>query len=134
MPTAPTNLHVSLHTADPGGTGANEVTTAAGSGWVGYARVAVPTGTAGSGAGSGWTAPAANGATRQIDNAGVVTFPASGATSGAVTVTHIGIFDAATGGNFLLGVALTASQVIGANASGPTVAVGALDLQILAQV
>lgn len=133
MPPAPDTVYLSLHTANPGGTGAGEVSTAAGTGWVGYARVAVTTGTAGTGAGSGFTAPGANGAIRQGENVDELAFPASGGTSGTVVVTHIGAWDAATGGTFLEGVALAASQTIGPNAAGPTIPAGALDFQIAPQ-
>ena len=132
FPTPPANLYVSLHTADPGQTGANEVTTAAGSGWVGYARVTAAAGTAGTGAGAVFGGGAVAGAaptgttTRSISNSAALPFPNSGATSGTVTVTHFGLWDAATGGNWLRGAALNASQVIGANASGPTYAAGSL--------
>jgi hypothetical protein len=129
MATPPANVYVSLHTGDPGQTGANEVVTTAGTGWVGYARQAVTTGTSGTGAGSGFGAPAANGTLQQSQNGGAITFPASGATSGTVTVTHFGVWDAVTGGNYLIGGALSATQVIGANASGPSFAASALTVQ-----
>jgi len=132
FPTPPANLYVSLHTADPAQTGANEVTTAAGSGWVGYARVTAAAGTAGTAAGAVFGGGGVAGAaptgttTRSISNSAALTFPASGGTSGSVTVTHFGLWDAATGGNWIRGGALSASQVIGANASGPSYAVGSV--------
>lgn len=83
--TGPATCYLSLHTASPGQTGANEVTGN------GYARVAVTFGTDTNGAGS---------------NSGVVTF--TGPTPGNWgTVTHIGVWDAATVGNPLYGDALT---------------------------
>lgn len=134
-PTAPATIYVSLHTADPGQTGASEVTTGAGSGWVGYARVSATTGTSGTGSGAIFGGGGVAGAaptgttTRAISNSAALTFPASGATSGTVTVTYFGIWDASSGGNFLRGAALSASQVVGANASGPSFASGTLVVQ-----
>jgi hypothetical protein len=75
--TSPTTVYVSLHsTPGPGDTGANELSTG------GYARQPVTFDTAASGA---------------TANSGTVTYtnmPAS-------TVTHFGVWDAATTGNFL---------------------------------
>lgn len=68
--------HVSAHTADPGDTGANEVTGGS------YARQAITFGAAAAGA---------------IDSSNQPTIPIPGGT----TVTHIGFWDALTGGNFL---------------------------------
>jgi hypothetical protein len=129
MPTPPTSVYISLHTGDPAQTGANEVTTTAGSGWVGYARQSVTTGTSGTGAGSGFGAPAASGTLQQSQNGSTITFPASASNSGTVTVTYFGVWDALTSGNYLMGGALSASQVIGANAAGPSFAASALTLQ-----
>jgi hypothetical protein len=84
---------VSLHTADPGLTGASEVTGGS------YARQTVTLG-----------APADGGGGRQIANTAAVTWT----DMPAVTVTHVGLWDAATSGNFLYGDALTASQVVNA--------------------
>lgn len=85
--TQPTNIYVSLHTADPGTTGASEV--AGGS----YARQLANTSFAAAGSGV------------KSSNAIVdfVSMP-------AVTVTHVGIWDALTTGNFLVGGALAASK------------------------
>ena len=85
--------YVSLHTADPGLTGASEVSGGS------YSRTAVTFSAASSGATS---------------NTGAVTFTSMP----AVTVTHVGIWDAASGGNFLYGDALTnGSQVVNAGGS-----------------
>lgn len=84
---------VSLHTASPGLTGANEVTGGS------YARQTVTFG-----------APATGGGGRQIANSAAVTF--TGMPS--ATVTHFGLWDAASAGNFLYGDALAASQVVNA--------------------
>lgn len=75
------DTHISLHTADPGSSGGNEVSGGS------YARQQVTA--------SGWNA-ASDGL---VDNANQIDF----ADMPDVTVTHFGIFDAATGGNFLWG-------------------------------
>lgn len=78
---------ISLHTADPGITGANEVTGGS------YVRK-LPTFSA---AASGSKASSAD-----IDFTGMP----------ACTVTHVGIWDATSAGNFLQGGALAASKVV----------------------
>lgn len=140
LPTPPSSVYISLHTADPGQTGASEVTTTAGSGWVGYARQAVVCGTASgsaganlgtegtAGTGTAWNAPAANGTQQQTTNKNQITFPNSGGTSGTVVVTYFGVWDAASGGNYITGGALSTSQTIGPNANGPDFAAAALAL------
>ena len=85
--TAPTNIYVSLHTADPGTTGANEA--AGGS----YARQI------------GTSAFAAASAGSKASNA-VIEF----AGMPAATLTHVGVWDASSAGNFLVGGALSASK------------------------
>lgn len=74
------------------------------------------------------SAPFANAAASGvIANSGAVTFPA--ASAGWGTVTHFGVYDASSGGNFLGMAALTVSKVVG---SGDTAqfAIGALTLTI----
>ncbi len=88
---APSNVYIGLHTADPtdAGTGA-EVSGS------GYARQAMAFGASSSGTAS---------------NSGAVEFPAaSGGNWG--TITHIGIYDASSSGNLLFHAALTASKTI----------------------
>jgi len=77
-----TSTWISLHTADPGTTGASE--------YAGVTRLQFPAGTATGGV---------------ISNTAALTFT----TSGATPVTHIGIWDAATAGNYLLGAPLGSS-------------------------
>jgi hypothetical protein len=95
--TAAAQTWISLHTSNPGTTGAGEVSGGA------YARVRVFR--------DGTTSPfwgaAASAAMR---NTGAVTFPQGGASA---NVTHFGIYDAATSGNFLRGGPLDASFVYG---------------------
>lgn len=76
--TAPTTIYASLHTANPGDSGANEVT----GGSPAYARKAIVHGAASAGAATATTLPTFD-------------VPAG------VTVTHVGYWDAVTAGNFL---------------------------------
>jgi len=96
-------VYVSLHTADPGEAGANEV--AGGS----YARQA-----------SGGFAAAASGTT---DNDAIIDFTLMP----AETMTHAGIWDAVTAGNFLVGGALAAGKTTNA---GDTFRIAAGDLDV----
>ena len=90
--TQPSNIYVALFTTDPGLSG--DVGEVSGNG---YARKLH----------NGW-APADDGVKK---NSGVCTFaPCVGSTWG--TITHFGLFDALTGGNFLGGGALTAQKII----------------------
>lgn len=102
--TAPASgLFISLHTASPGTTGANE--TSLGS----YARVAGSFGAASSGS-------AANDA--------AITFATDG---GGAAITHFGVWDASTAGNFIRGGALSSSFTYSA-AVTPEFAIGACTL------
>jgi len=83
------DLYLSLHTADPGSTGANEATGGS------YARQAIPKVAPSSGT---YTSDAA------------ITF----ASMPAGTFTHVGLWDAATAGNYIDGDALTASKTVDA--------------------
>ncbi|HEX7050016.1 MAG TPA: hypothetical protein VF188_07350 [Longimicrobiales bacterium] len=96
--------YVSLHTADPGETGASEVSGGS------YARQA------------GSFAAAAAGATSNDADLEWANMPAA-------TITHVGIWDAATAGNFLWGGALATSKTVNA---GDTfrVAAGSLDVTL----
>ena len=87
---APTTVYVGLFTSDPTDAGSGtEVSGGA------YARQAVTFAAPTDGAGS---------------NTGAVTFPQATANWG--TITHFGIFDAATAGNLLLHGPLTASKTV----------------------
>lgn len=97
----PTGTYVSLHTADPGATGANEVSTGA---WPAYVRRKAEA----SGAmGSGWTTPT----TGTSSNTNQLTYPSNDG-AGNVTVTHFAIWDAASGGNCLETAALTTARTL----------------------
>ena len=98
----PTTLYLSLHTADPAGTGANEVTGGS------YARQAITFSTASSGA---------------------ITSEADIEFSGmpAVTVTHVGIWDASSAGTVWWEDALDTQKTVSA---GDTFRVSAGDYDI----
>jgi hypothetical protein len=87
--TAPTTVYVSLHSADPGDGGGNEISGGS------YARKAVTFG-----------APSDGVSTNSAD----VTFDQ--ATGSWGTITHIGIQDALTSGNLLYHTPLTTSKTI----------------------
>lgn len=106
----PAALFVSLHTADPGDTGANEVSGG------NYSRVQRDPSDA------NWTAPDNTGGVTA--NASAITFPAPTGNWG--TVTHVGIWDAATGGNFLASGPLATPKTVNANDAAPSFAAGAL--------
>lgn len=89
--TAPTAIYISLHTGDPGDTGASEAN------YTSYARVVATT-----------KFPAASSGSSSNDVA--ITFPTS--TGGSNTVTYCGIWDASSAGNWIGGGALTSSKTI----------------------
>jgi len=90
--TRPTAWYVALYTAAPSDSGGGTEVYAGG-----YARKSVTMNSAASPGGT-------------TENAGIVTWTASGADYG--TVTHMAILDASTAGNFLWHGALTASKVV----------------------
>lgn len=99
----PSNIFVALFTANPTDANitANEVTLAA---WPSYARQnAAAAGTIA----TGWAAPV-NGVT---SNALALSFPQHNGAS-ATVVTHVGLYDAATGGNLLYHSPLSPSKTI----------------------
>ena len=97
--------YISLHTADPGTTGASEVSGGA------YARVAVT-----------WNAPSAG----TVTNSGAlsINLPAS------TTASYFGIWSAVTAGTYYIGGALSPSVTTGASAG--TVAIASAGLSIAA--
>lgn len=104
FPTALTSVWVSLHTGDPGDTGANEVVVGA----TNYARIQV--------ANAGWTKNLSTPAS--ATNTADIVFPSSGTvtwSAGGSGITHVGIWDAQIGvgtPNFLYGGALTTARVV----------------------
>jgi hypothetical protein len=113
FPTIPATIYWSLHTGDPGLTGASEVASVGA-----YARVALVRGT------GVFDAPSTSSANRQSANSGTITFPAPTGTWGVCT--YVGLWDASTGGNFLIGFALDASRSPVNLDNAPSFAIGAL--------
>lgn len=97
----PSGTYISLHTADPGDTGANEVSTGA---WPAYVRRHAE---AGGSIGSGWGAPSGG----VSANTNQIVFPGQNGVSDVV-VTHFAVWDASTSGNCLVGAALTTSRTL----------------------
>lgn len=94
-PSRPANLWVSLHTGTPGLTGANEVSGGS------YARVQVDPGNA------RWSDEAAVGTTKNVSD---IEFPAPTANWGSIT--HGGLWDAASGGNFIAKAPLATNKTV----------------------
>lgn len=110
--TAPTGLHVGLHTADPTETGA--VSEVSGNS---YVRGALAPSLSNWKSTNGTTGSASSGTGGNTTNAATITFPVpTGAGWGVVT--HFSVWDASTGGNALVYGALSASKTIN---SGDTV-------------
>lgn len=99
----PAGSYLALFTSDPtdANVTANEAQVGA---WPAYVRQDCAAGNA---INTGWSAPS-DGVT---SNAKALTFPANNG-AGAVTITHIGIYDAASGGNLLYHAPLTASKTL----------------------
>lgn len=101
--TKPTSVYVALFTADPSDTNTTSNEVQPTGTWTDYARVDA----AGGGTvDTGWTSPS-NGVS---SNAKVVTFVANDGAS--ITITHLGLYDAITGGNLLYHAPLTASKTL----------------------
>lgn len=108
--TAPTALYVSLHSGDPGATGASEL-----SGSGSYARTLAT---------SSFAAASSAAAANDV----AIAFTASGGDFSA-EATHFGVWDASTSGNFLFGGALSAGKTI-TDGDTATFAIGDLDVTI----
>jgi len=108
MFTKPANVYVSLHTGDPGETGAGEVSTVG----TGYARVAIAV------ADAQWTAPVdVAGGRRRIGNVNPATF--ANPTGNWGTITYMGYWLAATGGDFVGSEVLLQARTINAGDNAP---------------
>lgn len=94
FPSAPATLYFSAHSADPSDTGASEVTSTYFSGRASYTS-------------SNFTSASTVGTTRQIKNSALIDF---GTSIAAGSVPWIGIWDAATSGNFLCSFQLVTSS------------------------
>jgi hypothetical protein len=107
-------FYISLHTGDPGETGAQNTSEA---NYTSYARVSVVR------SGSGFTSSGNN-----ESNTAAVTFPK--ATGGSSTVTHFGIgSDSSGAGNLFLYGALSSSLAVTNNIT-PSFAIGELDVNL----
>jgi hypothetical protein len=111
FPTAPSNFYIAWYSSDPGraGTGGTDITTsvrAAG-------RLAI--------AASGWTAISASGDARLIENSGGLTI---GSAASTISSTHIGLWDASSGGNFIARAVAPYSFISGTSYS---IAIGDLE-------
>jgi hypothetical protein len=89
---APTTLYMSLHTASPGTTGANEVAD------TNYGRANI-------------TAAMGTPSSKSVSNTSAISFPSAAA---GYTVTHWGLWDASTSGTFIDGGAFTGSITLAA--------------------
>lgn len=107
--TVPGTLYVALFTATPNDAGGG-TEVSGGS----YARVGVAT--------SGWNASSGG----LVDNIAAINFGTASANWG--TVTHVGLYDASTGGNLIDWGVLTASRVVNSGDGPVQFAAGALDL------
>ena len=96
------NVYISLHTADPGATGASEVSTSG----TAYARQTCA-------AASFGTITGTAGTDRNVPFDAAINF-ATATGSGFGTCTHLGFWDASSAGNFLCGGALDSSQAVAA--------------------
>ncbi len=95
----PAALYMSLHTGNPGADGTANVTT-----YTGYARVRIDNVTNFL---AGTTVVQSDAAGRKLINGASVQFPT--VAGAGFTATHVGIWDALSGGNFIAAVDLTAS-------------------------
>jgi hypothetical protein len=99
----PSDIFVALFTADPtdANVTAGECSTVA---WPAYVRQNAAHAEA---IATGWTSPS-NGVT---SNAKIITFPANNGAS-AITVTHVGLYDASGGGNLMYHAPLVAAKTL----------------------
>lgn len=116
----PSAIYVALFTANPtdANNTANELQDS------GYARQDAANG--GSVA-SGWAAPTASGTGHVCSNANALEFPPI--VDGSVTVTHFGLYDAATGGNLLYHGAFDTARTLQID-DVVSVAIGALSVTL----
>lgn len=122
--TLPANLFIGLLTAAPSDAGGGTEVTGGS-----YARVSVARSLANwAGTQSAGSTTASTGTGGQTSNNNTITFPAPTASWG--TVTHLGIYDATTGGNLLFWMPLSASKVINNGDQGPIISAGQLTITL----
>lgn len=91
-------LHVSIHSADPADTGANELPLAGG-----YARQQLDPDVNNT-THTNWSSVGTTGTAQEVTNAAAITFPTATADwNGGSPVTYFGLFTAGTGGTFIGG-------------------------------
>ena len=100
FPTALTNVYVSLHSSDPGTAGTagdvtQNITNSSNRTSISSSALSAVVGASGGGF--------------EITNSGVVQLTTSASNNLAITVTHFGVWDQASGGNFLASGQLTSS-------------------------
>jgi len=118
-----TGLYIGLFTAAPSDAGGGTEVTGGS-----YARVNLPPLDTNWKATQGGTSGNSSGTGGVTSNAVAVTFPAPTANWG--TVTHFGIFDAASGGNPILWDALTAARTVLSGDPAPSFPVDALQITV----
>jgi|SRR5271157_2676315 len=111
-----TNLYVSLHTANPGATGAQNTSEATYGGGTGYGRVAVPRTT------GGFTIT-----NETITNAAIIAFGACVGGTGE-SETYAGIGTASSGPGILLWFGQLTAPLAVSNGITPSIAIGALSI------
>ncbi len=120
--TAPTSVWVALLTAAPSDSGGG-TEVSGGS----YARVQVTSALANwAGTQSAGSTAASTGTGGQTSNNAAITFPAPTANWGSVT--HFGLYDAATTGNLLYWAALTTAKTVNNGDASPSFAAGSLTI------
>lgn len=113
--TAPVTVYVSLHSADPGTSGASELASTGN-----YARASFTSAT-------GTTDPTLT-IPSLADNTGEILFPtATSSWNGGTPLAYIGIWDALGGGNFLIGGVISPPVTVAAGDT-PRLAIGDLDI------
>jgi hypothetical protein len=117
---APATLHFALFTAAPSDSGGGTEVTGGS-----YARQAVTASLANfAGTQSAGSTTASSGTGGATSNNGAITWSV-GPTANWGVVTHIGVFDASSGGNLLVHGALSASKTINNGDPAPSFAIGA---------
>jgi hypothetical protein len=121
FPTALSNVFVSIHTGDPGAAGTSSDATATVTGSANRTQIASTAFTA---------AGAASGGGREITNTGVVQITTNAVNGSIQSISHFGVWDSQTGGNFLASGSLTTTVDV---QNGDTVQfnVGALAIRVV---
>lgn len=106
MPAAPTNLYLSLHTADPGDTGASELTGG------NYSRAQLDPDTNNS-TNTNWNAKDTSGTASRITNKLDIAFPQANADwNGGSAIGYFAIWDTNVAGNCLMSGTITGGIVV----------------------